>query len=189
LRMSPFPPIADVCSAERRYRRTAGKRLNGATPSTTHDKSSPASGGFSRKAGLSFNADFNAPEREHASAGLPRLAAVAVWIAFSALATFAQWALTALALLTPMMAATSAIFGGIVLVAVGLYQWTPLKNTCLRACHAPLGFLMAHGGFRNEPLGAFRLGLAHGAYCLGCCFALMALTSYWEVRPIGSRSA
>jgi predicted metal-binding membrane protein len=100
---------------------------------------------------------------------------LAVWIAFSALATFAQWALTALALLTPMMAATSTIFGGIVLVAVGLYQWTPLKNTCLRACQAPLGFLMAHGGFRNEPLGAFRLGVAHGAYCLGCCFALMAL--------------
>jgi predicted metal-binding membrane protein len=100
---------------------------------------------------------------------------LAVWIVFSVLATCAQWALTSLALLTPTMAAASAIFGGIVLVAVGLYQWTPLKETCLRACQAPLGFLLAHGGFRAEPLGAFRLGFAHGEYCLGCCCALMAL--------------
>ena len=100
---------------------------------------------------------------------------LAVWIAFSALATFAQWALTSLALLTPMMATASTVFGGVLLVAVGLYQWTPLKNTCLRACQAPLDFLMAHGGFRAEPFGAVRLGIAHGTYCLGCCFALMAL--------------
>jgi predicted metal-binding membrane protein len=100
---------------------------------------------------------------------------LAVWMAFSALATCAQWVLTALALLTPMMAAASAALGGMLLVAVGLYQWTPLKETCLRACQAPLGFLMAHGGFRREPLGALRLGIAHGGYCLGCCFALMAL--------------
>ena len=98
-----------------------------------------------------------------------------VWIAFSALATIAQWLLTALALLTPMMASSSAVLGGIVLVAVGLYQWTPVKETCLRSCQAPLAFLMAHGGFRDKPLGALRLGMAHGAYCLGCCFALMAL--------------
>jgi predicted metal-binding membrane protein len=100
---------------------------------------------------------------------------LAVWTAFSALATFAQWALTTLALLTPMMATSSATLGGIVLIAAGLYQWTPLKETCLRSCQAPLGFLVAHGGFRGEPLGALRLGMAHGAYCLGCCFALMAL--------------
>jgi predicted metal-binding membrane protein len=100
---------------------------------------------------------------------------LAVWTAFSALATFAQWALTSLALLTPMMAASSTTLGGIVLIAAGLYQWTPLKETCLRSCQAPLGFLVAHGGFRGEPLGALRLGMAHGGYCLGCCFALMAL--------------
>lgn len=98
-----------------------------------------------------------------------------VWIGFSALATLAQWALTALALLTPMMATASATLGGILLIAVGLYQWTPLKETCLRSCQAPLGFLMAHGGFRSQPLGALRLGMAHGGYCLGCCFALMVL--------------
>jgi predicted metal-binding membrane protein len=98
-----------------------------------------------------------------------------VWVAFSALATFAQWALSNLALLTPMMATSSAVLGGSLLVAVGLYQWTPLKGACLRECQAPLGFLMAHGGFRAEPLGAVRFGIRHGAYCLGCCFGLMAL--------------
>ena len=74
-----------------------------------------------------------------------------------------------------MMATASPVLGGIVLVAVGLYQWTPLKGACLRACQSPLGFLMKQGGFRAEPLGAVRLGMAHGTYCLGCCFALMAL--------------
>ena len=100
---------------------------------------------------------------------------LAVWIGFSGLATFAQGALTSLLLLTPMMATASPVLGGIVLVAVGIYQCTPLKGACLRACQSPLGFLMNHGGFRAEPLGAVRLGMAHGAYCLGCCFALMAL--------------
>ena len=100
---------------------------------------------------------------------------LAVWTAFSALATGAQWALTSLALLTPAMVSASAALGGGLLIAAGVYQWTPLKDSCLGACRAPLAFLMAHGGFRAEPAGAFRLGVSHGAYCLGCCFALMAL--------------
>ena len=100
---------------------------------------------------------------------------IAVWIAFSALATLLQWGLTELALLTPMMATGSALLGGALLVAVAIYQWTPLKDTCLQACQSPLVFLTTHGGFRREPFGAVRLGLAHGAYCLGCCVALMLL--------------
>lgn len=100
---------------------------------------------------------------------------LAVWIAFSVLATGAQWALTSMALLTPTMAASGGILGGALLVAVGLYQWTPVKQSCLKACQAPLSFLMAHGGFRGDAAGAVRLGLSHGLYCLGCCFALMAL--------------
>jgi predicted metal-binding membrane protein len=100
---------------------------------------------------------------------------IAVWIAFSAVATLLQWGLTELALLTPMMAAGSALLGGVLLVAVAIYQWTPLKDTCLQACQSPLVFLTTHGGFRRDPFGAARLGLAHGAYCLGCCVALMLL--------------
>lgn len=100
---------------------------------------------------------------------------IAVWIAFSVLATLLQWGSTELALLTPMMATASAFLGGALLVAVAIYQWTPFKDTCLQACQSPLVFLTTHGGFRSEPFGAVRLGLAHGAYCLGCCVALMLL--------------
>ncbi|RUW58886.1 DUF2182 domain-containing protein [Mesorhizobium sp. M7A.F.Ca.US.008.03.1.1] len=100
---------------------------------------------------------------------------LAVWVVFSLLATGAQWLLARLALLDPSMATGSAILGGLVLIAAGLYQWTPMKGVCLRQCQAPIAFLAGHGGFRSAPLGALRLGMDHGAYCLGCCWALMAL--------------
>lgn len=98
-----------------------------------------------------------------------------VWIGFSVLATGAQWALTRFALLTPAMTSASAIFGGILLIAAGLYQWTPIKSACLSQCQTPLQFLMRQGGFRNDPPGALTLGARHGGYCLGCCWVLMAL--------------
>jgi predicted metal-binding membrane protein len=110
-----------------------------------------------------------------ASAGWFYAGYLAVWIVFSALATFAQWGLTALALLNPMMASASNALGGGLLVATGIYQWTPLKNRCLTACQAPLAFLMRHGGFRAEPMSALSLGAIHGAYCFGCCIGLMTL--------------
>ncbi|MER9332596.1 DUF2182 domain-containing protein [Mesorhizobium sp. M0293] len=98
-----------------------------------------------------------------------------VWVVFSIAATSAQWLLARLALLDPSMATDSAILGGLVLIAAGLYQWTPMKGVCLRQCQAPIAFLASHGGFRSAPLGALRLGIDHGVYCLGCCWALMAL--------------
>jgi len=100
---------------------------------------------------------------------------LSAWIAFSLAATGAQWTLTRLALLTPMMESASGIFGGMVLIAAGLYQWSPLKDTCLRQCQTPLGFLMSRGGFRSDPFAALRLGAEHGAYCVGCCWVLMTL--------------
>jgi predicted metal-binding membrane protein len=100
---------------------------------------------------------------------------LSAWVAFSLAATTAQWVLTQLALLTPMMESASGIFGGCLLIAAGLYQWSPIKDTCLKQCQMPLGFLMSHGGFRSEPFGALRLGAEHGLYCIGCCWALMAL--------------
>jgi predicted metal-binding membrane protein len=98
-----------------------------------------------------------------------------VWIAFSVAATGAQWLLTSLTLLSPAMATNSTVAGGLVLIAAGLYQWTPMKGACLRQCQAPIAFLASHGGFRSDPAGALRFGITHGAYCLGCCWALMAL--------------
>jgi len=63
---------------------------------------------------------------------------------------------------------------GLVLLGAGLYQFTPWKRACLRACRTPLGFMMTHNFGSGAP-GAFRAGLSHGAYCLGCCWALMAV--------------
>lgn len=97
------------------------------------------------------------------------------WAGFALAATVAQWALDRTALLDPMMASTNQVFGGIVLIAAGVYQWTPFKNRCLAHCQSPLLFIQRQGGFRRDPLGALRLGLHHGAYCVGCCWVLMAL--------------
>lgn len=97
------------------------------------------------------------------------------WLGFSLVATCAQWVLERAALLTPMMESANIVLGGIVLIAAGIYQWTPLKEACLSYCQAPLTFIMRHGGFRSDPAGALALGLRHGLYCIGCCWALMLL--------------
>jgi predicted metal-binding membrane protein len=72
-----------------------------------------------------------------------------------------------------MMALREPAIAGALLLAAGLYQLTPLKEACLSHCRAPAGFLAAH--WRPGPTGAWRMGFAHGLYCLGCCFALMLL--------------
>jgi len=96
-----------------------------------------------------------------------------VWTAFSALATLAQWGLHSAALLSPMMVSTSRVLGGGLLIAAGIFQWTPLKRACLHHCRSPLHFFMAE--WRTGTSGALVMGSHHGAYCVGCCWALMAL--------------
>ena len=99
---------------------------------------------------------------------------VIVWGAFSLLAATAQWGLSELALLAPMqLAATSAWLGAVLVALAGIYQLTPLKNVCLRHCRAPAEFLSAH--WRRGTTGALRMGIEHGAYCVGCCWLLMGL--------------
>ena len=97
------------------------------------------------------------------------------WTGFSLLATLAQAALNQAALLTPNMASANDLLGGAILMAAGLYQWTPFKDRCLANCRAPLSFLQSHGGFKGEALPALSLGLRHGLYCIGCCWVLMLL--------------
>jgi len=97
------------------------------------------------------------------------------WIGFSLVATVAQWTIERSALLDVEMASASNALGGAILIAAGVYQWTPLKDVCLTQCQSPLLFLMRHGGFRRNALGCLLLGLRHGAYCVGCCWMLMAL--------------
>jgi predicted metal-binding membrane protein len=96
-----------------------------------------------------------------------------VWGVFSLCAAVAQWALDRIALLSPMMATTSPVLGGILLILAGLYQFTPLKQTCLRNCRSPFAFVLNH--WHDGRAGALKMGLEHGAYCLGCCWVLMAL--------------
>ena len=98
---------------------------------------------------------------------------VTMWSLFSIAAAAAQRVLSMLLLLSPMMTLTSPIVGAAVLVLAGVYQMTPLKSVCLRQCQSPMSFLMHH--WRPGVRGAFRMGVDHGAYCLGCCWAVMAL--------------
>jgi len=97
------------------------------------------------------------------------------WAGFSLAATLVQWVLQRLALLDARMANTNILLGAVVLIAAGIYQWTPLKNACLAHCQTPFGFLMSHGGFRSTIPGCLHLGLLHGVYCVGCCWVLMSL--------------
>ena len=98
---------------------------------------------------------------------------VIAWAAFSLAATALQWGLEQLALLSPMLVSTSAVLGGGLLIAAGVYQWTPLKHACLEHCRSPIHFLSR--SWRKGTGGAVVMGLHHGAYCVGCCWVLMAL--------------
>lgn len=96
-----------------------------------------------------------------------------VWCGFSLAATSLQWGLDEAGLLSERMALGNAILVSTVLIAAGVYQWTPLKDTCLRHCRSPTEFLVRH--WRPGSLGAVRTGVRHGLFCLGCCWMLMAL--------------
>jgi predicted metal-binding membrane protein len=98
---------------------------------------------------------------------------ITIWVGFSACAALAQWVLHETALLSPAMKASSPYLAGAILIVAGAYQLTPWKGACLTHCRSPLGFLMTN--WRDGQLGALRMGIGHGAYCLGCCWALMCV--------------
>ena len=95
------------------------------------------------------------------------------WTGFSILATLAQWGLLTADLVSPMMVSTNKILGAGLLLIAGFFQFSPLKNACLAHCRSPIGFFATE--WRPGSLGAFKMGLKHGGYCLGCCWALMGL--------------
>lgn len=95
-----------------------------------------------------------------------------VWTGFSLAATVLQYALQSVAIVSNGLQTTS-LAGGIILVAAGIYQITPLKNVCLKRCRSPIGFFMTN--WRDGARGAFAMGLEDGAFCTGCCWMLMAL--------------
>jgi predicted metal-binding membrane protein len=98
---------------------------------------------------------------------------VCVWTLFSFAATVLQRVLSGALLLTPMMEPATPRSTAALLALAGLYQLTPAKRACLTVCRSPLSYLLQH--WRGDTLGAFQLGARHGAYCLGCCWALMLL--------------
>jgi predicted metal-binding membrane protein len=115
--------------------------------------------------------------RERGAATAPTSAFVAgyllVWAGFSALAALVQVGLHQAALLSPTMASTTPFLGGALLLTAGLWQWFPVKQACLQHCRSPIHFLQHE--WREGVSGAVRMGMRHGIYCLGCCWALMAL--------------
>ena len=98
---------------------------------------------------------------------------LAVWCAFSLAATGMQWALSTSDLLSPMMRMRSTASAATMLIIAGAWQWSPLKQRCLRRCRAPAEFIARE--WRAGNAGAWRMGLHLGAYCLGCCWAMMLL--------------
>jgi predicted metal-binding membrane protein len=96
-----------------------------------------------------------------------------LWSLFSVVAVAVQWALERSGAMNGMMALREPVIAGGLLIAVGVYQLTPLKENCLTHCRSPAAFLAAH--WQPGAMGAWRMGLAHGAYCIGCCAALMLL--------------
>ena len=122
-----------------------------------------------------YKAARNDPEVRSPSQRIVAFAAgyLLAWSGFSVGATLLQWGLAEAALLSPMMVSASPWLGGGILIAAGVYQWTPLKSACLRQCRSPLAFLVEN--WRPGMPGALRLGLHHGLYCVGCCWTLMLL--------------
>ena len=96
-----------------------------------------------------------------------------VWILFSVAISVVQYPLHTAGLLNPMMDSRSYLLSGSILVLAGLYQWTPLKDACLHQCRTPMTFLMTR--WRDGQGGAIKMGMQHGLFCVGCCWALMAV--------------
>src|SRR5437016_6225171 len=96
---------------------------------------------------------------------------IAVWTVSGLVPLAVQQAVTQIWMTPPSWLPQA---GGAVIIVAGIYQFTPLKDTCLRACRSPLGFVMTHNFGGGLPA-ALRAGASHGVYCLGCCGALMAV--------------
>jgi len=98
---------------------------------------------------------------------------LAGWSVFAVAAGGVQWILHSAGMLGGMSLVASGQVAGGLLIAAGVYQLTPLKESCLSHCRSPFGYLMGH--WRDGLGGAFAMGFHHGLYCIGCCWVLMLL--------------
>jgi len=132
---------------------------------------------------------FTTLNRKQRDAGQPYVATsifafgyLAAWAGFSLVAVILQWGFELTGMISPVLIGTNVIFGGVLLLAAGTYQLTPIKHACLRYCRSPLAFLGTR--WRRGAGGALRMGLEHGAYCLGCCWFLMGLLFFGGVMNL-----
>jgi len=128
----------------------------------------------------------NRRQKEEGNAYVPTVlfafAYLVIWAFFSILAVAVQGGLEVAKLLLPLLVSVSAFVGGGLLLAAGVYQLTPIKQACLKHCRSPLQFVLSR--WRNGRLGAFRMGVEHGAYCVGCCWFLMGLLFFGGVMNL-----
>ena len=97
------------------------------------------------------------------------------WSGVALAATAVQWCFGQAGWFDPTTGRGHGLFAGLIFLAAGLYQLTPVKDRCLRLCQAPMRLLQRHGGYREDRGGALRLGVIHGVCCVGCCWCLMLL--------------
>jgi predicted metal-binding membrane protein len=118
----------------------------------------------------------------HVATSIFAVGYLVAWAGFSLVAVILQWAFERAGILSPMLVGTNLTFGGVLLVAAGVYQLTPIKHACLHRCRSPMAFLGSH--WRPGAGGALRMGLVHGAFCVGCCWFLMGLLFFGGVMNL-----
>lgn len=107
-----------------------------------------------------------------ATAGLFLSGYFAVWLLFAAVATVSQWLLSATGVLSPALIIDNGTVRGVAFMILGAYQWSPLKDACLKHCESPVTFFLSR--WRDGVRGALVMGAQHGLHCVGCCGLLMA---------------
>ncbi len=122
----------------------------------------------------------NAPALHQAGAFL--LGYGGVWLAYSVAAATGQLVLQHRALLSQEWVTSSPALAAAALAAAGVYQWTPLRDSCMAHCRSPFGFFLT--SWREGGWGAAAMGARHGLYCLGCCWALMALSFVFGIMNL-----
>lgn len=120
-----------------------------------------------------LNSRSRANQPPYGGAGFFTLGYLLAWLFFSAVAVAVQWYLQNTGQLSAMVQSQNQFITGGLLVAAGGWQFSPIKQACLRHCRSPVEFLTRRRRAGNR--GALLMGIEHGSYCLGCCWFLMAL--------------
>jgi predicted metal-binding membrane protein len=138
---------------------------------------------------LTFAAIVGRRRRPGRLVGLLLLGYLAVWSSFGIAAWVLDQGVHAAVRASPSLAAHPQLIMGATLLGAGLWQFSSLRERCLDACRSPLGFVMAHWRGVAEQRESFRMGLAHGAFCVGCCWPLMLVMFGVGVGSLGAMFA